>query len=221
VPLYHLTIRAAVLLFPLFCAKSIFAQDLPPNNDRHSYAVQTRVTVESKHHRCFEQPQGKLEAKHRLPASARPETYLPPTEKWHYKYIQGIGENVQFDEYVARYKDHLLSVDETDLLARADANPARFPVTPEKMELYVVASPSPKVRFKDLEAIVVSQVVRDQVKFSHRIEFAPATQATTLARIDIQIPCETCAPDGQIAPSLAYPLFIRVSKPSGWIVYTS
>jgi hypothetical protein len=29
-PLYHLTIRAAVLLFPLFCAKSIFARTYRP-----------------------------------------------------------------------------------------------------------------------------------------------------------------------------------------------
>jgi hypothetical protein len=59
------------------------------------------------------------------------------------------------------------------------------------------------------------------VKFNHRIDFAPATQATTLVRIDIRIPCETCAHDGQIVPSLAYPLFIRVSKSSGRVVDTS
>jgi GWxTD domain-containing protein len=152
----------------------------------------------------------------------RAETNLPPKEKWHYKYIQGLGEDVQFDfEYVARYKDYVLSVDEIELLARADPNPERFPITPENMELYGVASPIPKVRFKDLEAIVVSQVIRDQVKFSHRMEFAAATQATTLARSDIVIPCETHTRDAQNVSSPAYQLFIRISKPSGWVVQSS
>jgi hypothetical protein len=140
----------------------------------------------------------------------------------HYHYIKGIGENVQLDfAYVARYSDYLLTAPSQNLLDQADPNPDRWPMTPEKMQLYVVPDRAPKIRFKDLEAILVSRIVRDQVKFSHRIEFAPATQATTLARIDIQIPCETCAHDGQIVPSPAYQLSIRVSKPSGWVVDTS
>jgi GWxTD domain-containing protein len=146
---------------------------------------------------------------------------LHPSEKWHYHYIKGLGENVQFDfEYQAPYKDYLLRAAENDLLARADPNPDRFPVTPEHPQLYVEYGPPP-MRFKDLEALLTSQIVRDQVKFTHRVEFAPATQATTLARIDIQIPCETCTRAGQIVPSLAYPLFIRVVRPSGWVVSTS
>src|SRR5436190_1242066 len=74
-------------------------------------------------------------------------------------------------------------------------------------------------RFKDLEELLVSRMVRDQVKFNDRIEFAAATHATTLARIHIPIPCEACIHDAQA--SVAYPLFIRFSKPSGWVVHTS
>jgi GWxTD domain-containing protein len=156
------------------------------------------------------------------PPSLGSESYLYPTEKWHYHYIKGIGENVQLDfAYVARYRDYLLTAPSQNLLDQADPNPDRLPMTPEKMQLYVVPDRAPKIRFKDLEAILVSRIVRNQVKFSHRIEFAPATQTTTLARIDIQIPCETCAHDGQIVPSPGYQLFIRVSKPSGWVVDTS
>ena len=89
------------------------------------------------------------------------------------------------------------------------------------IEFHLGPMPVPKIRSKDMEAILVSRIVRDQVKFSHRVEFSSATHATTLVRIDIQIPCETCAHDGQVVASLAYPLFIRVSKPSGWVVDTS
>lgn len=292
--LSHSTIRAALLLFPLFCAKPILAQGEPQ-------------------HPCFEQTNGARDAIRRLPESARywlaedavyiitPEercaflrlntdkerdqfielfwyrrtvdsisvddfktehyrrivfanekyggqlagwktdrgriyvlfgppdsvdlvarqraagaapneesdTYLHPAEKWHYRYIKGVGENVEFHFEVLAGRDYVLSAPDQDLLERAALNPDIFLMRP------------PKIRFKDLEALLVSRIVRDQVKFSHRIEFAAATHATTLARIDIKIPCEACTHDGQVVPSRAYPLFIRVSKRSGWVVHTS
>jgi hypothetical protein len=61
--------------------------------------------------------------------------------------------------------------------------------------------------FKDLEAIVVTRMVRDQVKFTHKTEFAPATQATTLTRIDVQTPWN-------LHP-VEYQLFVRVSRSLG------
>lgn len=149
-------------------------------------------------------------------------TYLHPAEKWRYHYVKGIGENVEFHfEFVTHYADYALAAPDQNLLERADLKPDRLPMTPENIQLYVVAERPPEIRFKDLEALVVSRMVRDQVKFSHRVEFAAATHATTLARIHIQIPCEACTHDGKVVPSLAYPLFIRVSKPSGWVVDTS
>jgi hypothetical protein len=114
-------------------------------------------------------------------------------------------------EFVASHRDYALAARDQNVLEQADLNPDRVPT----------AERPPKIRFKDLEALLVSQIVRDQVKFSHRIEFAAATHATTLARIDIQMPCEACTHEGQVVPSVAYPLFIRISKPSGWVVETS
>jgi GWxTD domain-containing protein len=329
-PLYHSTICAAALLVPLFCAEQILAQDVPPPNDQHFNAVQIGVAGESKHHRCFEQPHGALDAIHRLPSNARywlqedavyiitaeercaflhletqeereqfmeqfwfrrasdpdspdnefkieyyrriafanekfggqlagwktdrgriyvlfgppdsvklhesgertgippgrgPETYLSPTQEWYYPFIEGIGEKVVFDfEYSPIYGDYLLVRPDPDRLLRAEVT--HLPHTNqtpsgEMTEFHVGPMPVPKIRSKDMEAILVSRIVRDQVKFSHRVEFSPVTHATTLVRIDIQIPCETCAHDGQVVASLAYPLFIRVSKPSGWVVDTS
>jgi GWxTD domain-containing protein len=150
------------------------------------------------------------------------DTHLHPAEKWHYHYIKGIGEDVAFHfEFVANQRDYALAAPDQSGLEQADLNPDRFLRTPENMHLYVADGRPPKIRFKDLEALFVSQVVRDQVKFSHRIEFAAATRATTLARIDIQIPCKACTSDGKAVPSVEYPLFIRISKPSGWVVNTS
>lgn len=145
-------------------------------------------------------------------------THLCPAERWHYHRIEGIGEDVTFHfEVVARSSDYTLAAADQNVLEQANLNPGLVPVKPEHIHSYG----PPRMRFKDLEALLAAQIVRDQVKFSYRMEFAAATHATTLARIDIQIPCEACTHEGQAVPSVAYPLFIRISKPSGWVVDTS
>jgi GWxTD domain-containing protein len=147
---------------------------------------------------------------------------LHSSETWHYHYIKGLGENVQFDfDYLTAHGDYRLQAAENEMLGRADPNPDRFPVTAEQLQLHVPADRRAQPRFKDLEAIVASQLVRDQVKFRHRIEFFPATEATTLVRIEIQIPCGACTRAGEVAPSVAYPLFIRAFQQSGRVVSTS
>lgn len=141
-------------------------------------------------------------------------------ETWHYHYIKGIGENVQIHfEYITRYDDYVLSDVDRTLAGQAEPNPDPFPVTPENIGLHIGPERPREIRFKDLEALVVSRMVRNEVKFSQQIGYSAATHATTVARIDIQIPCEARTLDGQTA--VEYPLFVRVSKPSGWVVATS
>jgi len=141
-------------------------------------------------------------------------------ETWHYHYIKGIGEGVQIHfEYATRYDDYIFPDADRDLVGQADPNPGRFPSTRESIDLHIHPERTPNVRFKDLEALVVGRIVRNEVKFSQQITYSAATRATTLARIRVQIPCETCISAGRSA--VDYPLFVRVSKPSGWVVATS
>ena len=141
-------------------------------------------------------------------------------ETWRYHSVKGIGENVEIHfEYITRYHDYVLRDADRYLVGQADRNPDRFPVTPENIGFPIGPQRPPKIRFKDLEALVVSRMVRNEVKFSPQIEYSAATHATTLARIDIQIPCESCTGDGQTA--VEYPVFVRISKPSGWVASTS
>lgn len=150
------------------------------------------------------------------------ETATRPVETWHYHYIKGIGENVEIHfDYNGRYDDYVMRDADRYLVVRADLEPEQFPVTLENVGRLATVYGPPKIRFKDLEAILVSQVARDQLKIMHGIEFSAATRATTLARIRVEIPCENCTHDGQIPPSSAYPLFIRVSQRSGRVVATS
>ena len=142
-------------------------------------------------------------------------------ETWHYHYIKGIGENVQIHfEYIARYDDYLLPDADRDLVGEADPSPDQFPITLESIGRFRAVDGPPKLRFEDLQAVLFSRATRDQVKIIHRIKFSPATRATTLARISIQIPCKKYAGDGQIPPSSAYPLFIQVKNQSGRVVAT-
>jgi GWxTD domain-containing protein len=164
----------------------------------------------------FGQPESVDGNPDRLTAAAAPHSI----ETLHYNFIKGIGKKVQIHfEYSTRYDDYVLPDADRDLVGKAQPNPDPFPVTPENIGLHIGLERAPKIRFKDLEALLVSRMVRNEVKFRQQIEYSAATHATTLARIDIQIPCETCSHDGQTA--VEYPLFVRVSKPSGWVVATS
>ena len=87
--------------------------------------------------------------------------------------------------------------------------------------MYVGPMPSPKIKFKDLEAMVVARILRDQVRFSYTIEFTRATHASTMVHIAVEIPTEQLIPemrDGEQVGGAG--IFGRVSKPSGWVVET-
>jgi GWxTD domain-containing protein len=149
------------------------------------------------------------------------------SEKWHYQKLQRIAETAGMDfDFVACDAGYYRLVppqgDQAAFLDAVTRNVSRNPKRaeaqkPGNIQLDVGVVPSQKVMFKDLEAIVVTRMVRDQVKLTHRIDFAQATQATTLARIHIQIPLNPNTSEG----SVQYQLFARVSRPSGWVVDTS
>ncbi len=57
-----------------------------------------------------------------------------------------------------------------------------------RLELYAKVQRPPEVKYKDLEAIVTSRMVRDQVKFSYRTDFLKVTSDTVLVPVTVQIP---------------------------------
>ncbi len=150
-------------------------------------------------------------------------------EYWHYRYVEGLGENVDLEFVDASCSGdyHLATpIRVTQELpyylpgvSRQDRN-----VTSESVQhivAYVGPMPSPKIKFKDLEAMVVGRILRDQVHFSYRIEFTRATHASTMVRIAVEIPTGRLIPemrDGK--PVGGVGIFGRVSKPSGWVVET-
>src|SRR6266404_5821765 len=145
-----------------------------------------------------------------------------PWERWRYRYLEGIQENVELEfvdpsgsgEYHLTMdpseKDALLHVpgaglslmesmgmaSKADRFTRSDGTnmPTTLGGTPAslneftRLELYAKVQRPPEVKYKDLEALVTSRMVRDQVKFNYRTDFLKVTNDTVLVPVTVQVP---------------------------------
>src|SRR5580693_4758290 len=183
------------------------------------------------------------------------ETSTYPFEDWRYRYLEGIGENVELEfvdptmsgEYKLTMdpseKDALLMVpgagltemesmglaSKTSRFNNTDGTHLAAPLgmRPETMNefsrlsLYAKIQQAPPVKFKDLEAVVTSRLVRDQVKFDYRFYFLRITSDTVLVPITVQIPTSQLSfQEKQGVDSATVNLFARISTLSGRIVQT-
>src|SRR6202020_1015977 len=90
-----------------------------------------------------------------------------------------------------------------------------------RLELYSKIFQAPPVKFKDLEAVVTSRLVRDQVKFQYRTAFLRITSDTVLVPITIQIPTKQLSfTQKNGVESASANLFGRSTSLSGRIVNT-
>ena len=178
-----------------------------------------------------------------------------PWETWRYRYLEGIGENVELEfvdpsgsgEYHMTMdpgeKDALLHVPGAGLsllesmglaskacrFTRSDGTtlPTALGGTPSslnefnRLELYAKIQRPPDTKYKDLEAIVTSRMVRDQLKFHYRTDFLKVTSDTVLVPVTVQIPNSQLsfkAKDGVHSAELN--IFGRVSTLTGRVVQT-
>src|SRR5271155_3337364 len=158
----------------------------------------------------------------RPPEEGGGSTSTYPFEDWRYRYLEGIGENVEIEfvdptmsgEYhltmdpsekdaltyvpgagltemesmgLASKTDRFNNTDGSHLAAPLGMRPAGMGEF-ERLELYSKIQQAPPVKFKDLEAVVSSRVLRDQVKFDYRFAFLRITSDTVLVPITVQIP---------------------------------
>ena len=90
-----------------------------------------------------------------------------------------------------------------------------------RLELYAKVQRLPDVKYKDLEALVTSRMVRDQVRFTYRTDFMKVTSDTVLVPVTVQIPnhqLQFKAKDGVHSASIN--IFGRVSTLTGRTVQT-
>jgi len=166
------------------------------------------------------------------PPEEGPETVQYSWEQWHYRYVEGMGADIDLEFVDPKGSgDYRLtmSLEEKDTLFSPpshvwtdwkDSEHNRFEPSSESLPVVVIASaPGPRVRFKDLEAMVVSHIIRDQVHFSHRVEYVRATHASTMARIVVDIWADELSSSDDQARE-GFEIFGRISKLSGRIVDT-
>ena len=178
-----------------------------------------------------------------------------PFEDWRYRYLEGIGEDVNIEfvdptmtgEYHLTMdpseKDALTYVpgagltqmeslglaSKTDRFNNTDGTRTAYgPAGPTasqneftRLELNAKIQRPPPVKFKDLEAVVTSRLVKDQVKFDYRFDFLRITSDTVLVPITVQIPTRQLSfaeKDG--VDSATVNLFARITTLSGRPVQT-
>jgi GWxTD domain-containing protein len=178
-----------------------------------------------------------------------------PWERWRYRYLEGIQENVELEfvdpsgsgEYHLTMdpseKDALLYVpgagltmmesmglaSKTSRFTRSDGTHLGTSLggTPAslneftRLELYAKVQRPPEVKYKDLEALVTSRMVRDQVKFNYRTDFLKVTNDTVLVPVTVQVPNNQLQfknKDGVYSASLN--IFGRVSTLTNRVVQT-
>jgi GWxTD domain-containing protein len=117
----------------------------------------------------------------------------------------------------------------TDRFERADGThlPTTMGGTPAsleeftRLELYAKVQRPPEVKYKDLEALVTSRMVRDQLHFTYRTDFMKVTSDTVLVPVTVQIPnheLQFKSKDGVHSASMN--IFGRVSTLTGRTVQT-
>ena len=90
-----------------------------------------------------------------------------------------------------------------------------------RLELYAKVQRPPDVKYKDLEALVTSRMVRDQLHFTYRTDFMKVTSDTVLVPVTVQIPnhqLQFKSKDGVHSASMN--IFGRVSTLTGRTVQT-
>jgi GWxTD domain-containing protein len=178
-----------------------------------------------------------------------------PFEDWRYRYLEGIGEdvNIEFVDPTMTGEFHLtMDPSEKDALTyvpgagltqmesmglstKADRfsntdgthSAAPLGMTPEnqtefsRLELNAKIQQAPPIKFKDLEAVVTSRVVKDQVKFDYRFDFLRITSDTVLVPITVQIPTRQLSfAEKEGVDSATVNLFARITTLSGRPVQT-
>jgi GWxTD domain-containing protein len=90
-----------------------------------------------------------------------------------------------------------------------------------RIEQYANIFRPPPVKFKDLEAVVSSRLVRDQIKFDYRYDFLRITSDTVLVPITVQIPVRQLSfqqKDG--VDSATMDVFARITSLGGRVIQT-
>src|SRR5437667_12148350 len=145
---------------------------------------------------------------------------MDPSEKDALLHVPGAGLSLMESMGMSTKADRFTRSDGTNLPTSLGGTPASMDEF-NRLELYAKVQKPPEVKFKDLEAIVTSRIVRDQLHFLYRTDFLRVTDDTVLVPITVQIPNGPLAsPANDGVHSATLNVFGRVSTLTGRVVQT-
>src|SRR3989442_715387 len=145
---------------------------------------------------------------------------MDPSEKDALLHVPGAGLSLLESMGMASKTDRFTRSDGTNLPRSMGGEPASMNEF-NRLELYAKVNKPPEVKFKDLEAVVTSRIVRDQVHFHWRTDYLKVTNDTVLVPVTVQVPNSQLsfqAKDG--IHSAVLNIFGRVTTLTGRVVQT-
>jgi GWxTD domain-containing protein len=145
---------------------------------------------------------------------------MDPSEKDALLHVPGAGLSLLESMGMASKTDRFTRSDGTNLPTALGGTPASMNEF-NRLELYAKVQRPPEVKYKDLEALVTSRMVRDQVHFTYRTDFLKVTSDTVLVPVTVQVPNQQLSfksKDGVHSAQLN--VFGRVSTLTGRVVQT-
>jgi GWxTD domain-containing protein len=106
---------------------------------------------------------------------------MDPSEKDALLHVPGAGLSLLESMGMASKTDRFTRTDGTNLPTALGGTPASMDEF-TRLELYSKVNKPPEVKFKDLEAVVTSRIVRDQVHFNWRADYMKVTNDTVLVQ---------------------------------------
>src|SRR6266853_1644274 len=112
---------------------------------------------------------------------------MDPSEKDALTHVPGAGLSLMESMGMASKADRFSRSDGTNLPTTMGGQPASMNEF-NRLEQFAKVQQAPAVKFKDLEALVTSRIVRDQLHFAWRTDFLKVTNDTVLVPVTIQVP---------------------------------
>jgi GWxTD domain-containing protein len=145
---------------------------------------------------------------------------MDPSEKDALLHVPNAGLSELESMGMATKADRFTRSDGTNLPTTLGGTPSSLNEF-TRLELYAKVQRPPEVKYKDLEALVTSRMVRDQIHFTYRTDFIKVTSDTVLVPVTVQIPnrqLQFKSKDGVHSASMN--IFGRVSTLTGRTVQT-
>jgi GWxTD domain-containing protein len=145
---------------------------------------------------------------------------MDPSEKDALLHVPGAGLSLMESMGMASKADRFTRSDGTNMPTTMGGTPSSMNEF-TRLELYAKVNKPPEVKFKDLEAVVTSRIIRDQVHFHWRTDYLKVTNDTVLVPVTVQVPNSQLsfqAKDG--IHTAVINVFGRISTLTGRVVQT-